>query len=55
MKFTTNPRYRWGKRSGQKDCPRWDRELMEVMPNVKVVVDEPGEQEAQEHREACCG
>lgn len=50
MEFPADPGYRWGKRSGQEG---WDGEAMEVMQNVKILVDEPGEQEAKERREAC--
>lgn len=51
-KFPTDLGYRWGKRSGQKHPPRWDGEGAEVIPNVKGLVDKPGEQEAKERREA---
>lgn len=49
MKFPTDPGHRGGKRSGQEG---WDGDTMEVTPNVKGLVDEPGEQEAKECREA---
>lgn len=49
MKLPTDPGYCGGKRSGREG---WDRETVEVTPNVKGLVDEPGEQEAKECREA---
>lgn len=49
MRFPTDPGHRGGKRSGQEG---WDGDTMEVTPNVKGLVDEPGEQEAKECREA---
>lgn len=52
MKFPTDPGERWGKRAGQEG---WDGEAMEVMRNVKVLVDEPGEQEAKETWETRSG
>lgn len=52
MKFPADPGERWGKRAGQEG---WDGGAMEVMQNVRALVDEPGEQEAKETREARSG